>query len=48
MDVVVDELVRAAVRVAPALGESLRLVSCGDRLPASRALADAASSATTS
>ena len=35
VDVVVDETVRAAVRVAPALGESLRLLSCGDRLPAS-------------
>ena len=45
VDVVVDELVRAAVRVAPALEEPLRLLSPGDRLPASRALAAAASSA---
>ena len=45
VDVVVDELVRAAVRVAPALEEPLRLLSHGDRLPASRALAVAASSA---
>ena len=44
VDVVVDELVRVAVRVAPALEEPLRLLSHGDRLPASRALAEAASS----
>ena len=42
IDVMVDELVRAAVRIAPALEAPLRQLMSGDRLPASRALAAAA------
>ncbi len=43
IDVMVDELVRAAVGVTPALEAPLRQLASGDRLPASRALAAVAS-----
>ncbi|TQM57796.1 CHAT domain-containing protein [Humibacillus xanthopallidus] len=42
IDVMVDELVRAAVRVAPGLEAPLRQLSAGDRHAATRALTDPA------